>query len=187
MFQELEKYLIKRRADLDVETPDDTALWNSIRGELDKKLNTGINHNRKKKLIMIRNLAAAAIILFSLGYIANDIINGRNSSREMTLSSINNSLGQQENDYKILVRLKTEEVKAYKSMDDDEIRELFDEIGKLDGIYNQSMKDLRELGPDPRIINTIFDTYEQKIRLLGLIILEINKTDSHENNEKNLY
>ena len=69
MFQELEKYLIKRRADLDVETPDDTALWNSIRGELDKKLNTGINHNRKKKLIMIRNLAAAAIILFSLGYV----------------------------------------------------------------------------------------------------------------------
>ena len=32
---------------------------------------------QKSRLIRIRNIAAVAIILFSLGYIANDIINGR--------------------------------------------------------------------------------------------------------------
>jgi len=55
---------------------------------------------------------------------------------------------------------------------------------KLDLIYSQSMTDLRDLGPNEKVINTIFDTYEQKIRLLELIILESNKTESHENNEK---
>ena len=45
------------------------------------------------------------------------------------------------------------------------------------------MKDLKELGPNDKVINTIFDTYEQRIRLLELIILEINKTESHEKDE----
>jgi len=46
------------------------------------------------------------------------------------------------------------------------------------------MKDLKELGPNEKVIHTIFDTYEQKIRLLELIIIETNKIKGHENNEK---
>ena len=65
------------------------------------------------------------------------------------------------------------------------IKQLFDEIKKLDAVYDQAMRDLKELGPNERVINTIFNTYEQKIRLLELIILETNKINSHENNEQN--
>ncbi len=64
------------------------------------------------------------------------------------------------------------------------VSELFNELAGLDTIYNQSMNDLRTLGPNDRVINTIFDTYEQRIRLLELIILETNKTKNHENDEK---
>ena len=68
-------------------------------------------------------------------------------------------------DYKTLVSFKTEEVRAFAGSDNKIIKELFDEIKNLDLNYDQAMKDLKELGPNEKVIHTIFDTYEQKIRL----------------------
>jgi archaellum component FlaC len=127
-----------------------------------------------------------AVILFSLGYIGNDIINGRLGGRKISLSSIDNELGRREKEYKTLVNFKTEEVKSFSGSDDIIIKQLFDEIKKLDAVYDQSIKDLKELGPDEKVINTIFSTYEQKIKLLEMIIIETNKISRHENDEKTI-
>jgi hypothetical protein len=184
MSAKLERYLAGRRKELDVESPDDTAIWNGIRrgletgGMADKRLII------RSRFIWIRNIAAAALILFSLGYIANDIINGRRDNGRVTLSLINSDLGRREKEYKSLVVLKTKEVSSFYGSGDKEVKELFEEIKKLDALYDEAMTDLKELGPDEKVINTIFSTYEQKIRLLELIILETNKQNSHENNEK---
>lgn len=184
MSVKLEKYLNTQRKDLDVESPDDSGIWEGI----ERKLRNSHSGSRylpgKQLLIRIRNIAAVVFILFSLGYIANDIINGRIADRKITLSSIDNQLGLREQAYKTLVRYKTEEVRSFAGSGDVIIKELFEEIKDLDLNYDQSMKDLKELGPNEKVINTIFDTYEQKIRLLELIILETNKIKSHENNEK---
>ena len=184
MSVKLEKYLTRLRDNLDVETPDDSLIWDSIKQKI-HYTDPEIKHlNNKIRLLRIRNIAATAIILFSLGYIANDIVNGKVSGRKVTLSSIDSQLGKREMDYKTLVNFKTEEVKTFAGSDDVIIKQLFDEIKKLDAIYDQSMKDLKELGPNERVINTIFNTYEQKIRLLELITLETNKINSHESNHK---
>src|SRR5664280_200101 len=148
MSDKLEKYLVEQRNKLDVESPDYKSIWKGIERDLSTD-NSSVNHLARKNIIIrIRNIAAAAFILFSLGY-------------------------------------KTKEVSSFSGSRDIVIKELFEEIGKLDLIYDQSMKDLKELGPDEKVINTIFSTYEQKIRLLELIIIETNKTDRHENDEKN--
>jgi hypothetical protein len=167
-----------------VESPHDSRIWEAIKRELDTGKDGENRLNKKIRLIRIRNIAAAAIILFSLGYIANDIINNRRSDHMITLFSINNDLGRREKEYINLVNFKTEEVKSFAPSRDIVINELFEEIKKLDIIYNQAMSDLKVLGPDEKVINTIFSTYEQKIRLLELIILETNKQNSHENNKK---
>src|SRR5664280_1255720 len=185
MSDKLEKYLVEQRNKLDVESPDDKSIWKGIERDLSTN-NSSVNHlARKNILIRIRNIAAAAFILFSLGYITNDIIHTRKRVRSTTLSAIDINLGRRENEYKSLVSFKTKEVSSFSGSRDIVIKELFEEIGKLDLIYDQSMKDLKELGPDEKVINTIFSTYEQKIRLLELIIIETNKTDRHENDEKN--
>jgi hypothetical protein len=54
---------------------------------------------------------------------------------------------------------------------------------KLDLIYAQCLKDLNDLGNDPQVIHSLFDTYEKKIYLLELIILETQKSKLHENDE----
>lgn len=184
MSVKLENYLASRRKELDVESPDDAAIWYGMqsRTQIGKR---SVQLSRKNQgLIRIRNIAAAAIILFSLGYIANDIINGRNDIKLITLSSIDSELGRKEEQYKTLVNFKTEEVRVFSGSNDINVSELFDEIKNLDQIYNEAMKDLKELGPNEKVINTIFNTYEQRIRLLELIILESNKTENHENKEK---
>ena len=184
MSAKLEKYLITKRKELDVESPDDPAIWK----EIEKELRNGHSGSRylpgKKLLRRIRNIAAVIFIFFSLGYIANDIINGRIKNQKITLSSIDSQLGLREKEYKTLVRYKTEEVSSFAGSDDVIIKELFKEIKDLDPIYDQALKELKELGPNDKVINTIFDTYEQKIHLLELIILETNKIKSHENNKK---
>ena len=184
MSAKLEKYLVTQRKELDVESPDDPGIWKGIEKELHNG-HSGSSYLPGKKLLRrIRNIAAVVFIFFSLGYIANDIINGRIKDRKITLSSIDSKLGLREKEYKTLVRYKPEEVRSFAGSDDTIIKELFNEIKDLDPIYDQALKDLKELGPNDKVINTIFDTYEQKINLLELIVLETNKIKSHENNEK---
>jgi len=184
MSARFEKYLITQRKNLDVETPDDASIWKRIKKELHNEGVHGKQPAGKISQGRIRNIAAAAIILFSLGYIVNGIINARDNNHNITLSSINRELGLREKDYKTLIRLKTEEVSSFAGSSDMVIRELFEEIKELDTIYDQATSDLGELGTNEKVINTIFRTYEQKIRLLELIILETNKINIHEKNNK---
>jgi hypothetical protein len=184
MSVKLGKYLTRQRKNLDVESPDDSAIWKGIQRGLHTQKTVGKRLTYRTRLIRIRNIAAVAIILFSLGYLANDIINGKRSDRSITLSSIDRKLGEREKEYKTLVTFKTEEVRSFTGSGDKVIRELFDEIKNLDMVYDQAMKDLKEIGPNEKVVNTIFNTYELKIRLLEMIIVETNKINSHENNEK---
>ena len=184
MSVKLEKYLLSQRRNMDVEAPDDELIWNGIQSRLTTQDPEVKRLTNKIRLLKIRNFAATAIILFSLGYIANDIVNRKSSDSVVTLSSINTELGRRESEYKTEISFKTQEVRSFAGSDDKVINQLFDEISKLDVVYNQAISDLKQLGPDERVINTIFSTYEQKIRLLELIILESNKKNSHENNEK---
>ncbi len=184
MPRKLEDYLKRERAKLDVESPDEEKIWEHISGEMavrGKKVKPdapGITW------IRIRNMAAAAIILFSLGYITKDIINSFSVRNSVTLSTIDTNMGLREEQYKLLVDYRMREVKALPASNEAIVRELFYELNRLDTIYRQSIFDLRVLGPNEKIINTIFDTYEQRIRLLELIILETNRIKFHENNEK---
>ncbi len=184
MPRKLEDYLKRERAKLDVESPDEDAVWERISGELSVRQRMVMPASAKTRWIRIRNMAAAAIILFSLGYITKDIINTISVRKNVTLSSIDSSLGHREEQYKLLVDYRTKEVEALQDTDEAIVKELFNELTRLDTIYRQSMSDLKILGPNDKVINTIFDTYEQRIRLLELIILETNKTEIHENNEK---
>jgi hypothetical protein len=184
MSAKLEKYLKDHRTDFDTDSPDDLLFWEGIEREMGGRLQKDSVINRKSRLVWIRNVAAAAFILFSLGYITNDIINGKRQNVNITLSSIDKELGERENAYKKVIGFKTEEVTRFSNSGNKVTDELFSELKKLDTDYAQAMNDLKVLGPDQKVINTIFNTYEQRIRLLELIILEINKNKSHENNEK---
>jgi hypothetical protein len=180
MSTDLEEYLRNNRSKLDIESPDDSLIWGHIRKKLEKR-GFGKKHTNKViSLTRILNVAAMLILVFLLGYITKDVLNIRQQGRVTSLSGINDDLGQRERQYRKLLDYKNDEVKYLTESDSPVIRELFEEIKRLDLIYDQSIKDLNELGSNERIINTIFDIYEKKIYLLELIIFETNKINSHE-------
>ncbi len=184
MSHKLEEYLKRERENLDVESPDEKSNWEVIERELAARKKKVRSISGKINWIRIRNMAAVALILFSLGYITKDIINSATIRKTVTLSSIDNTLGRREDQYKTMVKYRVMEIKALPAADEAIIREIYNEIDRLDTIYRQSMADLRILGPNEKIINTIFDTYEQKIRLLELIIIETGKSRNHEYNKR---
>jgi len=183
MSKKLEKYLHEERAAMDVESPDDVLIWEGIRSELQQ---TQGRQDKAVRLIRIRNIAAALIILVSVGYMVIDLTGAGRMGREITLADIDRDLGAREKEYRQLVSLKFEEAGAYNHTDNLIIAELWEEIQVLDTIYAQTLNDLNELGYDDRVIQTLFDTYEKKIYLLELIILENNKIKNYEN-EANLF
>jgi len=183
MKSELEKYLKSQRGTLDVESPDDQLIWEGIRQELQ---GTGTRGKKNRMLIRIRNIAAAVILAVSIGYVVQDVLGDRRMSRDLSLADIDPRLGSREKEYRNLVNYKQQEVHSLNHMDHVIIAELLEEIQRLDTIYEECMKDLEELGYNEQVIHTIFDTYEKKIYLLELIILESNKIKNHET-EENLF
>lgn len=165
---------------MDVESPDDQMIWEGIRKGLQA---ADIRMDRKRRLIRFRNVAAMLIILVSVGYMVLDLVGEHRTGHQLTLTDIDRELGAREKEYRDMVGLKFEEAGAFNHVDNVIIAELLEEIQKLDTIYEQTLKDLNELGYNEQVIQTIFDTYERKIYLLELIILENNKIKNHENDE----
>ena len=165
---------------MDVEAPDDQLIWEGIRKGLHQ---AETRSDRKRMLIRIRNIAAAMIIVVSVGYMINDLVGDRRMAGGVSLADIDRELGIREKEYRTLVSFKQQEAGSFNHVDNVIIAELLEEVQKLDTIYEQTMKDLSELGYNEQVIHTIFDTYEKKIYLLELIILENNKIKNHETDE----
>lgn len=183
MLTDLEKYLRHNRSNLDIESPDDTIIWGGVRKRLEKRGYYRKPDSTLKSLKRILKIAAILLVVFLLGYITKDVLNIRQQDRVTNLSEINADLGGREKEYRKLLDYKNEEARAFTDSGNPVVRELYEEIQRLDLIYDQSIKDLNELGNNERIINTIFDIYEKKIYLLELIIFENNKINSHEEKE----
>lgn len=184
MSTNLENHLHEKRHLLDIEKPDDVVIWEGIRNDLQSRKFIHRPNKRKNLIVKFRNIAAIILLVFSLGYVVYDLAE-KHFTKRITLAEIDNSLGQQEKEYITLIKLKENEVQASSLSENIVIMELFEEIQRLDTIYDQVMDDLNEIGYNEKIIHTIFDTYEKKIQILELIILETNKTESHENNINN--
>ena len=178
-----EKYLKDNRHLLDVEHPDDDAIWSKIQ-ERDIEAQ---QESQKKKVIFLvsrtfRRIAASVIILLALSYIAIDLTVGISIRNENYLSQLSTEYGNIEKDYIRTVKYKEQEVKDAGMADSDIIRAIISELKELDKLYSETEKDLIELGDNQQVVNTIFNIYERKIELLERIIVETNKNQNYEKN-----
>ncbi len=105
MSRKLEEYLKRQRASLDVDSPDDDAVWERIEARLPEKTKHSSVNPLRMRWIRIRNIAAVAIIMFCVGYITKDIINMITARNHVTLSSIDRKLGNREEQYRSMVSL----------------------------------------------------------------------------------
>jgi hypothetical protein len=180
MSTEIEKYLKRNRTVLDTDTPDDEKIWGNIEQKLKSTRGDEQKASRRRILLIARNIAASVIIIFSAVYITNDIIKDRSNGSTVSLIDYDLQLGEREAEYRKLVNYRESEIKSFDFHDNEIIKQILDEIRILDQVYAEAMADLKVMGNDDKVVNTIFDTYERKIQLLELIIIETNKTENYE-------
>jgi hypothetical protein len=173
----IEKFLKSHRETLDVEQPDEQLLWEGIRKELIKDKNTSY--------INFWKIAAIALLIIGGVYISVTEINRKNNYT-LNLAHFSDILGEKENEYKLLVEKKKEELNISSDTENEIIQSLFEELNYLDTIYNECINDLEESGYLEQIVNTIFDTYEKRIDILEQIIHETNKEKMYENKKNKI-
>lgn len=177
MKTKFEKSLKKHRVSLDVEEPDDDFIWSGIQAEL-----------KPKKSFQFLSWKAAAIILLALisGFVLNSVLNPTPEIIQISLADISPEYAEQEQFYQTSIAEKWNQIKA-DDLNRNDFADIFDEFDQLELLKVESLKDFEELGANPRLIKTLFEYYEIKIRLLEIMLAEIDrkkndniKTQNHE-------
>ena len=155
---------------LDVESPNDDFIWSGIEAEL-----------KPKKTFQLFSWKAAALILMALmsGFVLNSVLNRTPQVVQISLADISPQYAAQEQFYQASIKEKWAQIEQDDFKRND-FAEIFNEIDHLEQIKAESLKDLAELGGNPRLVKTLFEYYEIKIRLLEIMLEEIDKNKNDE-------
>ncbi len=173
-----EESLKKNRASLDVEEPDDDFIWSGIQSEL-----------KSKRTLHFLSWKAAAIILLAVisGFVLNSVLNPTPKVVQFSLADISPEYAEQEKFYQASIAEKWDQIKV-NDLNRNEFADIFNEIDYLEKLKAESLKDFAELGGNPRLVKTLFEYYELKIRILELMLAEIDKKKNdnfkNQNHEK---
>jgi len=172
----LESYIKENRKALDVEKPDEKYLWKGI-------IKAVGSLKKPRRLIISRSVAAVAAITI-LAIIGAYFI-GRNQHNNLILVNVDSKLAKQE---VILLRQiddYSEQIKKT-GFNVDQLVSGNREVEYIDDLIHYYSEDLKQNGPNPRLINSLIDLYEKKILVLNRMLNEIEKYESHEKRKINL-
>ncbi len=172
----IEEYIRKNRNQLDVERADEDYLW------------TGISHSiksiPKQKRFFTLKIAATIILLVALSFITYQVTSLRNN-QQLILAKIDPNLAKQEAQFQ-------NQIKTYYTIlqktdyNEDLLTTSFRDLEYIDTLINKYSDDLNQNGPNPKLINSLMDLYQKKIKLLDRMLNEIEKNQNYENNKTNI-
>jgi hypothetical protein len=165
----LESFIRKNRSNLDVEKPDEDYLWTGI--------SQAMNGSRKSRYIVLwRSIAAAAAILvisIATTYFLN------RGDKQLIFVNIDPKLANQEAQFKNQIDSYSRLIKqaAYNS---NQLATGNTEIQYIDELIDHYSQDLKQNGPNSKLINSLMDLYRKKIILLERMLNEIEKSKRNE-------
>jgi len=172
----LESFVRKNRNKLDVENPDEEYLWTGI--------SQAIGSKRSKKHFGLLRYAAAASILFFISITVAYFI-GKGNGQQMVFSSIDPKLANQEAEFKIQINSYSKLIQQA-SINPSQLATNNSEIQYIDDLIEYYSNDLKQNGPNPKLINSLMDLYQKKIMLLERMLNEIEKSKDHEKRKINI-
>jgi hypothetical protein len=169
----IEEYIRKNRPRLDVEKADEDYLW------------AGISHSfikpKQSKRFMVLKIAASVLLFIGLSYTIIELSIIRNN-QALILRNIDPRLARQEAQFQKQINtyyntlIKT-------NFDKDQFEPGFNELQNIDDMIQQYSYDLKKIGPNPKILNSLMDLYQKKILVLDRMLNEIEKNKNYENNK----
>ncbi len=172
----LESYIKENRKALDVEKPDENRLWRRI------KKATGLSEKSRLRRVSGSVAAIAAIAVLS---VITVYFIGRNQRHDPIFMNVDPELAKKEvfflnqiENYSDLIKNTRANVNQLVSGEN--------EIEYIDDLINHYSEDLKNNGPNPKLINSLMDLYEKKILILNRMLNEIEKNESHEKRKINM-
>jgi len=170
--REIEEYIKNNRDQLDIDQPDDDRIWAEIRHK---------SAGKRRSMYRILKIAVSLLILFGSIYLFySKVLSIKKPSEVFSLGTISNELAEKESFYLAVITKKMEEINQHE-IDQDQFRSFYKELEYLDILDKEYLEDMKELGPNEKIIKAILNNYEKRVHLLEKLLNEIEKKQSHEN------
>ncbi|PLX19264.1 MAG: hypothetical protein C0597_05430 [Marinilabiliales bacterium] len=172
----IEEYIRKNRNKLDVEIPDEDYLWTGISQSINKKP----NHNR----FLTLKIVATVIVVIALSIITYQVTSLR-SNQQLILAKIDPSLAKQEAQFQNQIKTYYQ-VLQKTDYNEELLTSSFKDLEYIDTLIVKYSEDLSTYGPNPKLLNSLMDLYQKKIRLLDRMLNEIEKNKKYENTKTNI-
>lgn len=171
----LEEYIKSNLDELDgIEAVDQNDMWQQFNSK-----------NTPKKVWRLPGWATAAAVALLIG--ATGVFIGYNlhEDQEMTFAQLVGEDPVLAETYQELVNQiqdKERKIQAAK-VDQEEYKELFEEIENLETIQTEFQNDIPSYGQQKELIKTLLKNYDRKIQLLEILLFEIDKKSRYEERE----
>ncbi|MDA3954184.1 MAG: hypothetical protein PF485_11090 [Bacteroidales bacterium] len=172
----IEDYIRKNRNQLDVEKVDEEYLWTGISQTVNKKVN-------QSRFLFVK-IAATIIVLIALSFITYQITSLR-SNQQLILAKIDPDLAKQEAQFQNQIKTYYQ-VLQKTNYDEELLSTSFNDLEYIDTLISKYSDDLSTNGPNPKLLNSLMDLYQKKIRLLDRMLNEIEKNQHYENDKTNI-
>ena len=172
----IEEYIRKNRQQLDADKADEDFIWSKISGSIDKPK----KHNR----FFILKIAASIIVVLSLSILTYQI-STLQTNQKLILANIDPELAKQEAQFQNQIKNYYQVIQET-SFNEEFLATDFNDLEYIDTLINQYSEDLAVNGPNPRLLNSLMDLYQKKIKLLDRMLNEIEKNKRYEKNETNI-
>lgn len=172
----IEEYIRKNRNQMDVEHPDEDYLWTGISHSITKKK----NHSR----FLTLKIAAAVVVMVALSVITYQVTSLR-SNQQLILANIDPDLAKQEAQFQHQIKTYYQ-VLQKTDYDKDQLATSYKDLEYIDTLILKYSEDLNTYGPNPKLLNSLMDLYQKKIKLLDRMLNEIEKNKNYENTKTNI-
>lgn len=172
----LESYIRNNRAKLDVDKPDEEYLWTGISQAMQ-------GTHKRKHVVLWRSVAAASVIL--VVSLAVTFYYSNRDKQQLIFVNMDPTLANQEVEFKNQINNYSKLIQQA-SYNKEALATSNNEIQYLDDLITHYSEDLKEKGPNPKLINSLMDLYRKKIMLLERMLNEIEKNKEYEKRQINI-
>lgn len=172
----IEEYIRKNRNQLDVEHPDEDYLWTGISHSINKK--------KSRSRFLALKIAAAVVVIIALSVITYQVTSLR-SNQQLILANIDPDLAKQEAQFQHQIKTYYQ-VLQKTDYDKDQLATSYKDLEYIDTLIQKYSEDLNTYGPNPKLLNSLMDLYQKKIKLLDRMLNEIEKQKRYENAKTNI-
>jgi len=172
----IEEYIRKNRNKLDVEKTDEDYLWTGISHSINKK--------SKQNRFMAIKIAVSIVLVLALSFISYQLTSLR-TNQQLILANIDPNLAKQEAQFQNQIKTYYQLIQK-SNFNEDLLTTNFNDLEYIDTLISKYSDDLSKNGPNPKLLNSLMDLYQKKIRMLNRMLNEIEKNKKYETHKTNI-